>query len=213
MPSKTELTLIAGQGGGSTMIEALLTLATIPFKREALEWKEIYKTGKRLKEVNPAGHVPALILPGGEIVTESLAMALLIAEWAPDANLAPKPDDKSRARYLRLQTMICATIYPLWTVDDDPKRFAGADAAAQETLRKRTDKRRKELWLILESLVDAGPYALGKQFSTLDVFISVMTRWRPRRAWFEKSAPKLHAIATKVDAHLALQEVWARNYG
>lgn len=207
------LRLIAGKGGGSTMIEALLTLAELPFDREELDWETIYATGAPLKAVNPVGHVPALVLPSGEVVTETLALTLLIEEWAPEARLAPRPGDRQRARYLRLLAMICATIYPMWTIDDRPARFVGDDEDAQKQLVKRTQKRRKDLWRIFEGLIDADPWALGKRFSALDVFIAVMTRWRPRRAWFEQNAPKLHAIAARCDALPGLKEVWERNYG
>lgn len=205
--------LIAGKGGGSTMIEALLTLADLPFTREELAWDDIYATSARLKEINPAGHVPALVLPDGQVVTESLALALLIDERAPAARLAPKPSDPKRAAYLRLLAMICASIYPMWTFDDRPERYVGEDSAAAKMLRRRTDKRRKELWAVVEGLVAAKPYALGRTFSALDVFICVMTRWRPRREWFEKNAPKLYSIATRVDALPAMRPVLARNYG
>jgi GST-like protein len=204
--------LIAGKGGGSTVVEALLTLAHIPFTREELVWEDIYATSKRLKAVNPAGHVPALILPSGEVVTESMALALLIDEWAPEARLAPERGDPMRARYLRFQAMICASIYPMWTFDDRPERYVGEDPNAQKMLRQRTMKRRKELWRILEAQLDGKPWALGKALSTLDVFIGVMTRWRPRRQWFEKQCPKLYSIATRVDALPALRPVIARNY-
>ena len=48
MPSASKITLIAGRGGGSTVPEALMTLAGIDFVREEIDWKEIYKTGSRL---------------------------------------------------------------------------------------------------------------------------------------------------------------------
>lgn len=204
--------LIAGKGGGSTMIEALLELAQLPYEREELSWEDIYGTSPRLRAINPAGHVPALILDDGSIITESVALALLISEWAPHAKLAPPPGAPDRARFLRLLVMIGASIYPMWTIDDEPSRYVGDDEKAADVLRARVDARRKDLWSILETLVDAQPYALGAELCAIDVFISVMTRWRPRRDWFKADCPKLHAIAERIDALPALKEVWARNY-
>ncbi len=193
------------------MIEMLLVLADLPYEREEIDWKNIYKTNARLAEVNPAGHVPALILDNGEIVTESAALALLISEWAPQAALAPPPGAKERAKFLRMLLFITATLYPMWTFDDDPARYVGKDEKAQKTVRKRVEARRAELWGILEGMV-GKPWALGRKMSAVDVFISVMTRWRPRRDWFAEHCPKLHAIALKVDKLPALKDVIARNY-
>jgi len=211
MPSASKITLIAGRGGGSTVPEALMTLAGIDFVREEIDWREIYKTGSRLAAINPAGHIPALILKNGEIVTESGAMALLISEWAPEAELAPPVGAKDRAKFLRMLFFITATLYPMWTFDDMPERYVGKDEAAQKMVRKKVGARREELWRALEGMV-SKPWALGRKMSALDIFIAVMTRWRPRRDWFAEECPKLHAIAVKADKLPALKEVWARNY-
>jgi len=40
----------------------------------------------------------------------------------------------------------------------------------------------------------------------------VMTRWRPRRAWFAAHRPKLHAIALRAEARRELAETWRRNF-
>lgn len=203
--------LVAGRGGGSTMIEMLLTLAGLDYEREEIDWKNIYKTSARLAAVNPAGHVPALILDNGEIVTESAAITLLIAEWAPEAELAPPPGAKDRAKFLRMLLFITATLYPMWTFDDDPSRYVGRDEKVQNMVRRRVAARREVLWRILEGMV-GKPWALGRKMSAVDVFIGVMTRWRPRRDWFAENCPKLHAIALRIDKLPALKDVIARNY-
>jgi GST-like protein len=57
-----------------------------------------------------------------------------------------------------------------------------------------------------------GPWFLGARFSALDIYIAIMTRWRPRRAWFAENCGKLHAIATRADAEPRLNAVWRRNF-
>ena len=71
---------------------------------------------------------------------------------------------------------------------------------------------RQELWSIMERNAGA-PWFLGNTFSTIDVFIAIMTRWSPKRGWFDKNTPKLRAIAEAVDRIPALAHVWARNFG
>jgi len=62
-----------------------------------------------------------------------------------------------------------------------------------------------------ERRVGVGPWFLGPRFSALDVYISVMTRWRPQRPRFAEHAPTLHAIALAVDRDPRVAAVWATN--
>ena len=39
-----------------------------------------------------------------------------------------------------------------------------------------------------------------------------MTRWRPKRGWFETETPRLFAIARRGDHVPELAEVWKRNF-
>ena len=39
-----------------------------------------------------------------------------------------------------------------------------------------------------------------------------MSRWRPKRGWFESEAPHLFAIARRADQMAELRPVWARNF-
>jgi GST-like protein len=57
-----------------------------------------------------------------------------------------------------------------------------------------------------------GPWFLGESFSALDIYVAVMTRWRPRRAWFSENCVRLHAIAAKADVEPRLGAVLLRNF-
>jgi glutathione S-transferase len=84
-------------------------------------------------------------------------------------------------------------------------------SAARDPFRAATDAYAQRLWKQVESQARA-PWFLGNRFSALDIYLSVMTRWRPRRGWFETETPKLFAIAHRVDARPELVEVWKRNW-
>ena len=83
--------------------------------------------------------------------------------------------------------------------------------AARDPFRAATDAYAQRLWRQVES--EAGsPWFLGERFSALDIYINVMTRWRPKRGWFEGETPRLFAIARRADAQPELKAVWKRNY-
>jgi GST-like protein len=51
-----------------------------------------------MARVNPMQQVPALILPNGELMTESAAILIHLADSHPAARLSPAPDDRSGRR-------------------------------------------------------------------------------------------------------------------
>jgi len=53
---------------------------------------------------------------------------------------------------------------------------------------------------------------LGER-SAIDLYLSVMTRWRPRRPWFAATCPRVHAAATAIDREPRLAALWAEHFG
>jgi len=153
--------------------------------------------------------VPTLVLPGGEVMTESAAITLHLADVAQSAALVPAPGEAERPKFLRWLVFLVTNIYPTFTYIDDPTRFA--PAAAADEFAANVARYRESLWAMVED--EAGEeWFLGRRFSALDIYLAVMTRWRPRRAWFAEHCPKLHAIALRAEARLELAQVWRRNF-
>jgi GST-like protein len=212
MQNTGSYTLLAAKGCGSVIVEAALALAGLPHKVEEIAFAEPGPARDRLLALNPLGQVPTLILPGGEVLTESAAMVLHLADRAPHAGLAPLPDDPARPAFLRWLVFLVSAIYPTFTYGDDPSRHVGGETARAE-LRAGTDAHGQRCWRIMEDAVSPAPWVLGRRSSALDLYVSAMTRWRPRRAWFAEHCPKLHAVALRVDEDPRVAVVWARNYG
>ena len=203
--------LVGSPGCGSVLVEAALTLAGLPFEREDIAFEALGPQHPRLGQLNPLGQVPVLVLPDGQVMTESAAIVLYLADVAPGAGLAPAPGDPRQPAFLRWLVTLVAAIYPTFTYADFPARFVPAGEAAKQ-LEASSLARRQVLWSHVETAAGA-PWFLGERFSALDLYVGAMTRWRPRRAWFAANAPKLAAIAARVDALPALAGVWRRNFG
>jgi GST-like protein len=103
---------------------------------------------------------------------------------------------------------LVAALYPTFTYGDEPKRWT---ETGSDELRRSTDAHRLSLWQQLERAA-VGPWFLGDRFSAIDVYVSVMTRWRPGRAWIQETCPKLFAAAKGVDERPDLAEVWRANF-
>jgi GST-like protein len=150
-----------------------------------------------------------LVAPDGEVLTESAAMILHLADLCPESGLAPSPGDPLRPAFLNRLIWFVSVLYPTFSYRDYPERWA-PDAAEQ--LRERVDEFRRTLWLQFEAQVGEAEWALGGQPSALDIYVTVMSHWRPRREWIAANCPTLHAIAVRAEALPALAPVMARNF-
>ena len=198
-------------GWGSTLVEAQLVWYGLPFSFEPVG--DLFKepdARAKLETVNPLAQVPTLILPNGAVMSESAAITLLLADISGQDSLVPKPDAPERAAFLRWLVFIVANIYPTFTYADDPARFVSINAA-RDPFRAATDAYAQRLWRQAETAART-PWFLGDRFSALDIYVSVMTRWRPKRGWFEIETPRLFAIARRTDLKPELVEVWKRNW-
>lgn len=202
--------LIGSKGTGSMIVEAALAFAKLPYEVEEVPYGEPGPQRDRLLALNPLGQVPTLLLPDGRTMTESAAIILHLADEAAQAGLAPAARDAARPMFLRWLQFIVAAIYPTFTYGDEPARWAG-DEASGKHLRQATDDHRKELWGYFAAQTQCKPWVLGEGFSALDIYVAVMTMWRPGPAWFKQETPALAAIAGKVAALEPLRDVWKRN--
>jgi GST-like protein len=203
--------LFARPGWGSAIVEAQLAWYGLPLAIEDLD--DLFKSADaraKLQPANPLAQVPTLILPDGQVMTESAAITLHLADVTGSRELVPGSGEMIRPTFLRWLVFLVANLYPTFTYADDPSRFV-PDEAAQEGFRANVDAYAQRLWQQVNEAA-GEPRFLGERFSALDIYIAVMTRWRPRRAWFEESRPRPHAIALHADAEPRLAGVWQRNF-
>jgi GST-like protein len=203
--------LLGCKGCGSAIVESAFALAKVALEYEEVDYSAGSPTRERLLEVNPLGQVPALVLPDGQVMTESLAMIHHLNDLAPKAGLVPGKADPARVAFLRWSTFVVAALYPTWTYGDEPAKWV-EDTQGAKQLRESTDAHRKRLWLQVEEIV-VGPWFLGERLTALDLYVAAMTRWRPGIAWFGKHTPKLFAIAQKASATPGVADAMKRNFG
>jgi GST-like protein len=203
--------LFARPGWGSALVEAQLAWYGLPFALEEVE--DLFKSAEaraKLAPANPLTQVPTLIPPDGQVMTESAAITLHLADVTGSHELVPAPGESARPAFLRWLVFLVANLYPTFTYADDPARFVPG-SEAQRGFRANVDGYAQRLWRQVDDAA-GEPWFFGARFSALDIYIAVMTRWRPRRGWFAESCPRLHAIALRTDAEPRLAAVWQRNW-
>ena len=211
MADPTIYRLFGRKGWGSALTELQLGWYGLPYRFEEVGDLFASEEARReLAKVNPVAQLPTLVLPDGTVLTESAAITLHLAEATGSTELVPPPKDPTRPQFLRWLVFTVANIYPTFTYADDPARFVTGEDA-QKAFRASVDDYAIRLWRMVEDAA-VGPWFLGERFSAIDIYLAVMTRWRPRRAWFAENTPRLSASALAAEAQPKLAAVWAKNF-
>jgi GST-like protein len=197
--------IVIGQAGtGSVPVEAALTLAGLPYRVEEVRAVDF---GKH----NPMRQIPALVTPAGELITESAAILIWLADIHPEAGLAPRIESPERAQFLRWMAFVSSAIYALYWIRDLPSRLA-ANEAQEALVRERTAERIRHCWSVMEAQVSPVDYLLGDRIGALDLYVTVLSRWGPRRKVFYEAAPKMAEVVRRVDAEPRLAALWAERF-
>jgi len=203
-------TIYGDLGTGAFSSEASLAEAGADYAFERISIKENDQKKPAFLAINPSGKMPALKLPDGEIVTESLAILLTVADRFPRAELLPASGSDARAEAHRWLSYVAGEIYPMVEISDYPERFASTEA---ETLRKHAQTRIQENLIVMDGACKS-PWFLSA-FSVVDIYVAMLTRWRGSigRNWErERHIPKLMALAEKVAVRERLAPVWQRHF-
>ena len=123
--------LYENPGWGSAIVEGQLAVLGLPCA--LVRVGDVYEDAaarEALRAVNPLVQVPVLILRTGEVLTETAAITLYLAELTGSEVLVPGVGSADRAAFLRWLIFIVANIYPCFTFADVPSRFV-PDAEAE----------------------------------------------------------------------------------
>jgi GST-like protein len=165
----------------------------------------------RVAPVNPLRQVPTAILPGGDVMTESAAILIALADAHPGSGLAPALYDPARAAFLRWMSYVSSAIYSLHWILADPGRIA-VPADANEAVTEALYQRIENCWRHMDQALEPAQYLLGPVLTVLDLYVAVVSRFGPWRRRFYAAAPKLAQVARRVDADPRLAAFWARRY-
>lgn len=198
-------------GSGSVPIEAVLSLLGLPYRVEECAPWEGEGEANKLASINPLLQVPVLALPTGEMITESAAILIWLADAYPDARLAPAPTDAARPAFLRWMTFVSSAIYALYWISDNPSRLIDR-VEHHATVNAYIFDRIARCWELMGAQVRPAPFILGAELSVLDLYVATASRWSPGRRRFYEVAPGLAEAVRRVDADLRLAAIWAERF-
>lgn len=127
--------------------------------------------GRHLTDISPMSYVPVLEMDDGEIVTECPIVLQRIADLNPEANLAPKWEDKeARLELIKWLGYIAAelqkVVSPLMTLNISEEQRQ----MVTERINKRFD--------YLDAALAENDYLMGDQFTVADCHLYIVLSWR-----------------------------------
>ena len=150
------LVLFGTTGWGSALVEAQLDYYGLDYRFETVG--DLFKDPEaraKLENVNPLKQIPTLVLPDGQVMTESAAITLWLAQHTGRDDLVPGNGAPEQAAFLRWLIYLVANVYPTYTYADDPSRFVSV-VAAQAPFKAAINAYRERLWRIVEDVAERG---------------------------------------------------------
>lgn len=166
----------------SVRVRAALNLKGLPYGYVGCALKEGAQSAPAFLAKNPQGLVPALELPGGEVLTQSLA----IMEWLEDTHPAPAllpAGATDRARVRAISYMIACEIHPLnnlRVLKSLTSRFGADQAAVADWFRTWVETTFAPLEAMLEGDPRTGRFVHGDAPGMADICIYAQV-WNNRR--------------------------------
>jgi GST-like protein len=210
-PDSPTLTLYGSKASGSIAVEAALTLLGVPYALvEGATWASA-QARERVAPMNAMRQVPTLVLPDGEVMTESAAILIYLADLYQDARLAPRPDAPGRRQFLRWMVFVSSAIYSLHWIKPDVGRI-GAPQGARASVVDAVHERIAFCWSHMDAQLSPGRYLLGDELSVLDLYVTVVSRFGPWRERFCAAAPGMAPVVRRVDEDPRLAAFWRERF-
>ncbi|CAD6564538.1 MAG: hypothetical protein TREMPRED_005416 [Tremellales sp. Tagirdzhanova-0007] len=147
----------------------------IKFDESEVKFDKHGRTTPEYHKISPKGRVPALIIDGKTLVTESIAIMLLLAERHPEADLAPVARNPARSLYLETMVFLANTMLPsfrdYWYGSQDGR-------AEDEKAIKYLAVTHFELgWDLLDEQLEGKAFLMGESPTVADFMLVCMVIW------------------------------------
>jgi GST-like protein len=205
-------TIYGTKGSSNFAIEAALTIAGVNYDFVDVSLGANAQREEAFALINPTRKIPAMRLSSGEIVTESAAILLTIADRYPKKNLLPPSGSAERAQAYRWIAFFASEIYPMVEIEDYPDRFTGKSGDPEET-KAIAVERVRDRFSIFERGIAGKPWILPSGFCAADLYAANLTRWSVGMEWREANCPKIQKLAAAVAARADIAPIWKKHFG
>jgi glutathione S-transferase len=196
---------------GALAPHILLEEAGAEYELSVLDMENADESSQNYLKINPRGQVPAMVLEDGEIITESAAISLHIADSHPAAELIPPMGSSERARVYRWLFYAASNIYEGVLRFYYTERFT-TDENQVDQVRESARLFIDYSWDLLEKELGQGPYLLGDTYSLVDPYLLMLTNWHDQPENLFTNNPLLKRLCDAVKARPAVQRIWSQHF-
>jgi glutathione S-transferase len=157
------------------------------------------KSNADFTAVNPKGQVPALVLDGGEVLTEGPAVVQYLADRKPEAKLAPPNGTIERYRLQEWLNFITAELHKSFGALFNPAVPAEYRKLATELIGSR-------FAYVDQHLAKGGPFLMGAQFTVADAYLFTVANWTHFLKIDLGQWPNLKAYVERIAARPKVQQ-------
>lgn len=167
----------------------LLQELGIPFEAVTVSLNKGDHQKPEYKQVNPVGKLPALV-DGNFVLTESVAIALYLAEKAEGQAFIPKDLRERASMYRWLLFTVTELEQPLWRIARNTNIYPEAERSAKDV--ENASREVKEMASVLEAHMQGRKYVVGDHVTVADFVLAYTLDWA-NEAKFLGHCPQLKA--------------------
>lgn len=189
----------------SVAVAIALHEAGLSFDAIKLDFASAEQTQPAYAKVNPKGRVPALVIGGTEILTETGALLEHVADLAPEAGLRPK-DPIQAARMREVMFYLASTMHVNHAHKLRGHRWADLESSHKDMTAKVPETMAASCAYVCDEVL-AGPYVLGDQFSLADIYLYVVCTWLDGDGVDLNQFPKIQTLMTTMEHRASVKSV------
>ena len=154
-------------------VEMVLEEGNLPYEVREIDILRGEHREPEFLSVNPAGYVPALVTPEGQVLHEAAAIMLYLADRHGLDQLAPRIDEPERGLFYSKLFFLTNDVQPAMKRLYFPHRYS-TDEADTPRIKTQAARMAKERWQVVDDhLARNGPYHLGARFSLVDLYMAM----------------------------------------
>lgn len=166
--------LYGGRFTRALLVEMVLLEAGIPYELREVDIVKHEHLQPDFLSINPAGWIPALVTPNGEVLYETAAINLYLVDHHRLTELAPGIEEPERGLFLSGLFYAAGELEPIMKRYFYPHRYVLREEDSEAIKQHALAAALERVTVIDKRLSASGPYHLGARFSLVDL---VVTYW------------------------------------
>ncbi len=155
-------------------------------------------TGDDYLAINSKGYVPALVLDGGEVLTEVAVICQYLADQRPESGLVPQWGTMARYHQMEALNFAATEVHKQIGALFNPQLTAEMKAVQLETIARRLGT--------LDGLLDGKPYVTGERFTAADAYLFTVLNWTGLHGIDVSRWPAVKAYMARIAERPKVQE-------